>query len=292
MSSRILYGKPVADDIKRKLKLQIEKLAEHNVIPSLSVILIGEDPASLVYDNTKHKTFLKFNCKSKIYKFNQEIKEEEIIKLIYNLNNDILVHGILVQLPLPKHINYNNIINAISPDKDVDGLNPYNLGRLLSGNPNFIPCTPNGCLNLLKYYEIPVENKHIVIIGRSNIVGKPLMALLSQKFKIGNATVTICHTGTKNIEKHTILADIIIAAVGQPELINSTMIKDGVHIIDVGVNRVKDKSCKTGYRLVGDIDFEDVIDKVKSITPVPGGVGPLTISMLLYNTVFSAKKII
>jgi len=292
MSSRILYGKPVADDIKRKLKLQIEKLAEHNVIPSLSVILIGEDPASLVYVNTKHKTFLKFNCKSKIYKFNQEIKEEEIIKLIYNLNNDILVHGILVQLPLPKHINYNNIINAISPDKDVDGLNPYNLGRLLSGNPNFIPCTPNGCLNLLKYYEIPVENKHIVIIGRSNIVGKPLMALLSQKFKIGNATVTICHTGTKNIEKHTILADIIIAAVGQPELINSTMIKDGVHIIDVGVNRVKDKSCKTGYRLVGDIDFEDVIDKVKSITPVPGGVGPLTISMLLYNTVFSAKKII
>jgi len=289
MRTKILYGKPVADAIRKKLKLEISKLFKKKIIPNLSVILIGENPASKIYVNTKHRTFLKYNCKSVIYKFEDSTNEKEIIELIKDLNEDNCVHGILVQLPIPKHINFQNIINKINPIKDVDGLHPYNLGCILSGKPNFIPCTPNGCIQLLDYYNITVKNKHVVIIGRSNIVGKPLMALLSQRFKIGNATVTICHTGTKDIKQFTLIADILVVAAGKDNLINSSMIKKGVHIIDVGINRIKNQSDK-GYSIIGDVNYQDVLSTAKSITPVPGGIGPLTITMLLNNTVQAAKK--
>jgi methylenetetrahydrofolate dehydrogenase (NADP+)/methenyltetrahydrofolate cyclohydrolase len=207
------------------------------------------------------------------------------------LNVNAKFHGILVQLPLPKHINSRNILLNISPEKDVDGFHPINLGNLLAGSPEFIPCTPNGVIEILKYYNIPVSGKHVVIVGRSNIVGKPMFALLSQKFKIGNATVTICHTGTHDLRVHTKQADIIIAAAGIPHLITGDMISEGVDIIDVGINRVNDDSEK-GYHLTGDVDFDSIFGIANSITPVPGGVGPMTITMLLANTIQSAKNLI
>jgi methylenetetrahydrofolate dehydrogenase (NADP+)/methenyltetrahydrofolate cyclohydrolase len=200
-------------------------------------------------------------------------------------------HGILLQLPLPNHINARNVLLKIDPKKDVDGFHPINLGNLLTGSPEFIPCTPNGVIEILKYYNIPVSGKHAVIVGRSNIVGKPMFALLSQKFETGNATVTICHTGTHDLKAHTRQADIIIAAAGIPHLITGDMISEGVDIIDVGINRVNDDSEK-GYHLVGDVDFDSIFGIANSITPVPGGVGPMTITMLLANTIQAAKNLI
>jgi methylenetetrahydrofolate dehydrogenase (NADP+)/methenyltetrahydrofolate cyclohydrolase len=215
--------------------------------------------------------------------------QQEIIDLINKLNENDEIHGILIQLPLPKTFDSKKILNSVLPEKDVDGFHPFNLGSLLEGNPTFIPCTPNGVLEILKFYDIPVAGCHVVIVGRSNIVGKPLFALLAQKFEIGNATVTLCHTGTKDLKKHTLEADILIAAVGSPEMINKNMVKKGVNIIDVGINRVDDDS-ERGYHLVGDVDTASMIGIAKSITPVPGGVGPMTITMLLHNTVVSAEK--
>jgi methylenetetrahydrofolate dehydrogenase (NADP+)/methenyltetrahydrofolate cyclohydrolase len=203
------------------------------------------------------------------------------------LDNNI--HGVLIQLPLPKHLNEEAVLNAINPNKDVDGFHPINMGKLLIGLPDFVPCTPQGCLEILKYYNISVQSKHVVIIGRSNIVGKPLMALLSQKFEVGNATVTICHTGTDDISYYTKQADIIIVAIGKALFLTSDMIKKNVDIIDVGINRIENDSEK-GYKIVGDVDYDDVIDKASSITPVPGGVGPMTITMLLNNTVIAAER--
>ena len=286
----ILHGKIVADSIKEKLSHEIVDLLNQNIVPKLVAIIVGNDPASEIYVNSKHKTFKKFNCNSEVYKFESNIKDLELIDFIERLNKDKTVHGILVQLPLPKTINSEKVLNSINPDKDVDGFHPINMGLLLKGNPCYVPCTPLGCIEILKYYKINVQSKHIVIVGRSNIVGKPLMNLLSRKHAIGNATVTICHTGTKDISQFTKIADIIIAAVGKPNLINKEMIKEGVDIIDVGINRVPDNS-KKGYKIVGDVDFNDVIGKANSITPVPGGVGLMTITMLLYNTVKSAKNI-
>jgi len=286
----ILHGKIVADSIKEKLSHEIADLLNRNIIPKLAAIIVGNDPASEIYVNSKHKTFKKFNCNSEVYKFDSNIKDLELIDFIERLNKDKTVHGILVQLPLPKTINSEKVLNSINPGKDVDGFHPINMGLLLKGNPCYVPCTPLGCIEILKYYKINVQSKHIVIVGRSNIVGKPLMNLLSRKHAIGNATVTICHTGTKDISQFTKIADIIIAAVGKPNLINKKMIKPGVDIIDVGINRIADNS-KKGYKIVGDVDFNDVIGKANSITPVPGGVGLMTITMLLYNTVKSAKNI-
>ena len=209
--------------------------------------------------------------------------------LIDKLNNDSRIHGILVQLPLPNHLDSKKILNKVKPSKDVDGFHPLNLGSLFEGNPNFIPCTPNGIIQILDYYKIETSGKHVVVIGRSNIVGKPMFALLAQKFKVGNATVTMCHTGTKDTSYYTKQADIVIAAVGVPEMLNSDMIKEGACLIDVGINRIEDNSSNKGYRLVGDIDIKSVMGKASSITPVPGGVGPMTITMLLYNTVLAAQ---
>ena len=288
MSCKVLYGKPVSEHIKSELKLKIDELSNIGIIPKLSVILIGDNPASKIYVNSKHKTFINMNCKSEIHNLDKNVTEDEVIKLIDTLNNNPDVHGILIQLPAPPHLNEENIIRAINPLKDVDGLHPMNLGKLFQGKPSFIPCTPYGCLKILEYYEIETVSKNIVIIGRSNLVGKPLFGLLSQKFQIGNATVTLCHTRTKNLDSYTQKADIIIAAVGVPKLIKKSMIKKGAHIIDVGINRIDDASREKGYRVVGDVDFDDVLGKAASVTPVPGGVGVMTVTMLLSNTVQAA----
>ena len=289
MDTLILKGLPVSLNIKKKLSKKINELKEKDIIPFLAVILVGNNPASEIYVKSKQNTFIKNNCKSKIFNFKKDILEVDLIKFIKELNNNKNIHGILIQLPLPKHLNEQSILKKVSPNKDVDGFNPFNLGYLLGGAPKFIPCTPYGCLKILEYYNIDVQSKHVVIIGRSNIVGKPLMALLSQKFDIGNATVTICHTGTKNITYFSKQADILIVAIGKANYLTKDMVKKGVHIIDVGINRIKDNSQK-GYSIVGDVDYINMLGKAQSITPVPGGVGPMTVTMLLYNTVQAARE--
>ena len=289
METLLLKGKPVLDSIKAALVPRVENLKESDIVPQLAAILVGDDPASHVYVRNKSKAFKRLNCKSKTYKLPADTTEQDLLELIDSLNKDIEIHGILVQLPLPKHLDSKKILNSVSPKKDVDGFHPENLGLLLEGSPNFIPCTPSGVIEILKYYNIPVSGRHAVIIGRSNIVGKPMFALLAQKFETGNATVTICHTGTKDIAFHTKQADIIIAAVGSPNMVTGDMIKNGVDIIDVGINRVDDDSEK-GYKLLGDVDINSVMGKANSVTPVPGGVGPMTITMLLVNTIKSAEK--
>jgi len=287
-NKKLLLGKVVAKNIKNKLQEDIKKLYSFGIIPKLAAVLVGEDPASKIYVNTKHKTFLKYGCSSEIYHLKENSEEKEIITLLDDLNNDEHIHGILVQFPLPHHLDSNKIISFINPEKDVDGLHPLNLGYLMQGNPKFIPCTPLGCIEILQHYNIDVDSKNVVIIGRSNLVGKPLFSLLSQKFKVGNGTVTLCHSATKNLKIFTENADIIIVAVGYPKIITEDMVKSNSIIIDVGINRIDDDSEK-GYHIVGDVDFDNIMHKVSHITPVPGGVGPMTITMLLNNTVLSAK---
>ena len=284
-----MLGKEVSGKIKSLLLEDVKKLKNIGIVPKLAAVLVGDDPASKIYVNSKKKTFIKMNCLSDVYHLDKNIKESELINKIIDLNNDDDVHGILLQCPLPKHLSEDKIISYINPDKDVDGLHPINLGLLMQGKPNFIPCTPLGCIEILKYYNIDVESKNIVIIGRSNLVGKPLFALLSQKFKIGNATVTLCHSKSRNIDFYTKNADIIIVAIGSPKFLKSNMVKKNAIIIDVGINRVNDNSDK-GYHIVGDADFDNLNNKVGYITPVPGGVGPMTITMLLHNTINSAKS--
>ena len=291
METKLLKGKPVSDHLKSRLSKKISNLKDDGVIPGLAAVLVGDDPASHVYVRSKSKVFESNNCFSKTYKMPNDSSETQILDLIDKLNNDSKIHGILVQLPLPNHLDSKKILNKVSPSKDVDGFHPLNLGSLFEGNPNFIPCTPNGIIQILDYYAIETSGRHVVVIGRSNIVGKPMFGLLAQKFKIGNATVTMCHTGTKDISTFTKQADIVIAAVGVPEMLTSDMIKDGACLIDVGINRVDDQNSEKGYKLVGDIDIKSVIGKASSVTPVPGGVGPMTITMLLYNTVLAAQLI-
>ena len=284
-----MLGKEVSGKIKSLLLEDVKKLKNIGIVPKLAAVLVGDDPASKIYVNSKKKTFIKMNCLSDVYHLDKNINESELINKIIDLNNDDDIHGILLQCPLPKHLSEDKIISYINPDKDVDGLHPINLGLLMQGKPNFIPCTPLGCIEILKYYNIDVESKNIVIIGRSNLVGKPLFALLSQKFKIGNATVTLCHSKSRNIDFYTKNADIIIVAIGSPKFLKSNMVKKNAIIIDVGINRVNDNSDK-GYHIVGDADFDNLNNKVGYITPVPGGVGPMTITMLLHNTINSAKS--
>ena len=290
MDTKILFGKAVSIHIKEKLSKDIACLKEKNIIPGLAAIIIGDDPASKVYVRNKSKTFKSNGCYSETFSLPTDTSEKDLLDLIDKLNNDKKFHGILVQLPLPCHINSKNILNHVSPDKDVDGFHPLNLGHLLEGEPSFIPCTPNGIIKMLEFYNIKTAGKHAVIIGRSNIVGKPMFALLGQKFKVGNATVTMCHTGTDDISYYTKQADIVIAAVGVPGMLKGDMIKEGACLIDVGINRVDDLDSEKGYKLVGDIDAKSVMNKASSLSPVPGGVGPMTITMLLYNTVNSALK--
>ena len=289
MGTLLLKGKPVSDSIRLSLEPRVQSLKETGIVPKLAAIIVGYDPASQVYVRNKARAFEKLNCKSQTYGLDSDSSEEDVLTLIETLNDDPTIHGILVQLPLPNHLDAKTILHSVSPEKDVDGFHPENLGLLLEGNPNFIPCTPHGVLEILRHYDIPVSGSHAVIVGRSNIVGKPMFALLAQKFEMGNATVTICHTGTKDLSTHTKQADIIIAAAGSPNMITGDMIKEGVDIIDVGINRVEDDS-KKGYKLLGDVNTESVMGIANSVTPVPGGVGPMTITMLLVNTVKSAEK--
>ena len=292
MSAQLIDGKSISADIRNELKHRIADLNKRGVIPGLGVILVGDDPASKSYVAAKERACESIGIYSDDNRYSSKIKENDLLDKIESLNNDPKIHGILVQLPLPSHINSTLVLNAITPDKDVDGFHPVNVGKMMIGEDSFLPCTPHGIIQLLKRCNIETKGKHAVVIGRSNIVGKPIANMLFQKNMDTNATVTICHTSTNNLKDFTRNADIIIAASGQPNTLTSDMVKPGVVIIDVGVNRVEDLSKKNGFRLVGDVDFNGLFDIASAITPVPGGVGPMTITMLLYNTVKSAEKLI
>ncbi len=280
---KLLKGKPVAEHIYQKVTAGLQVLKAQNVLPKLSVILVGNDPASKVYVARKEKTSKKLGMDSETIYLPEETSEQELLLLISKLNNNPQVHGILVQLPLPKHIDEEKVILHIHPDKDVDCFHPRNVGLLVSGRPYVLPCTPAGIMEILQYYDVHVQGKHAVVIGRSNIVGKPMANLLLQKNERANATVTVVHSRTQNLAEHTRRADILIAAMGQPKFVTASMVKEGAVVIDVGISRV-DADNEKGYALVGDVDFDEVLPKVGAITPVPGGVGPMTIAMLMFNT--------
>jgi len=289
--ARILSGKELATKMRQEMQLELTKLKdEHTLVPALSVILVGDDPGSISYVKGKEKACAEVGINVKKYKFDADYPEASLLNLISDLNQDPTVHGILVQLPLPKHINEEKVLFAIDPEKDVDGFHPVNVGRLMIGAPAYIPGTPHGIQQLLLRNNISISGKHVVIVGRSNIVGKPLALLLVQKKPGANATITICHTGTKNMADFTRLADILVVAAGRAHTVNAEMIKDGAVVIDVGVNRVEDSTKKSGYRLIGDVEFDEVSAKASAISPVPGGVGPMTITMLLHNVIHAAKR--
>ena len=287
----IIDGKTVRDSLLKTLKEEIKDLTNENGrAPGLAVILVGGDPASSIYVSSKHKTCIEIGIESFQHYLAADVGEAALISLIQDLNSDEKVDGILLQVPLPKGYNEDAILSLISPDKDVDGFHPYNVGRLLLGNPTFQSCTPYGVCKLLEAYTIETAGKHVVIVGRSNIVGKPLAAMLVQKSNPGNATVTICHSRSSNLKEMTLQADILVAAIGQPEFITSDMVKEGAVVIDVGINRVTDESLPRGYKVGGDVEFVGVSKKASAITPVPGGVGVMTIAMLMQNTVNSFKQ--
>jgi methylenetetrahydrofolate dehydrogenase (NADP+)/methenyltetrahydrofolate cyclohydrolase len=290
MTARIIDGAKIAADMRAELKEHVAELKKKGIVPGLGVILVGQDPASKSYVTAKERACAEIGIYSDDNRLPAQTSGNDLITLIKKMNADPKINGILVQLPLPKHLNEAQVLMTISPDKDVDGFHPTNVGRMVVGEKAFLPCTPHGVIQLLIRSSVTIDGSHVVIVGRSNIVGKPLANMLIQKSPTGNATVTICHTRTKNLAFHTKQADIVIAAAGRPNTITADMIKPGAVVIDVGVNRVDDETKKSGYRLVGDVDFENVKEKASLITPVPGGVGPMTITMLLYNTVESAKR--
>ena len=272
-------GKEVSAAVRESIKNEVSALKEQGRVPGLAVIIVGNDPASRVYVNNKKKGCEQVGMNSFEYAMPEETTTEELLALIEKLNNDSSVHGILCQLPVPKHIDEERVLNAISPDKDVDAFHPVNCGKVMTGDYRFAPCTPAGMVEMLKYYNIDIAGKHCVIIGRSNIVGKP-MAMLMLKH---NATVTVCHSRTQNLAEIAKQADILVAAVGRPKFVTADMVKDGAVVLDVGINRMEDG------KLCGDVDFDAVCEKTSYITPVPGGVGPMTITMLLKNTLEAAK---
>jgi methylenetetrahydrofolate dehydrogenase (NADP+)/methenyltetrahydrofolate cyclohydrolase len=276
---KLIDGRKVANAIKESLYEEIKQLKDKEIVPGLAVVIVGQDPASMSYVKSKEKTCIKLGMHSERYDLEDTVEESVLLDLIHSLNEKESIHGILVQLPLPKHIDERKIIEAIDPKKDVDGFHPINVGKLFSGLEGVKPCTPFGIIKLLEYYNIDVTGMNAVILGRSNIVGKPAAALLLQK----NATVTVCHSRTKDLEVRLKEADLVVAAIGKPLFVKEHMIKEGAVVIDVGINRL-DQS------LVGDVDFNKVKDKASYLTPVPGGVGPMTIAMLMYNTVEACKK--
>ncbi len=290
MKTRIIDGKKISTTILKELRKEIDALRRRNLVPGLAVVLVGNDPASEVYVRSKRKTCADLGIRSFSHDLPASCTEKRLLKLIEKLNADPEVHGILVQMPLPNPISEKRILEAILPEKDVDGFHPVNVGRLLNGEKCFVSCTPAGCHALLLRSKISPAGKHVVIVGRSNIVGKPLAALLMQKAEGANATVTVCHSRTRNIAAHTRQADILVAAIGVPEFVKPRMIREGAVVIDVGVNRIPDATRKSGYRLVGDVAFASVSKKAGAITPVPGGVGPMTIAMLMKNTVEAARN--
>jgi len=290
MAAEIIDGKLIASEIRAELKKDVVGLKEKGITPGLGVILVGADPASKSYVTAKERACDELGLYSENIKLPAETTEIELLKLIDEMNNNPKIDGILVQLPLPKHIDTDKIIMSILPSKDVDGFHPVSIGKMLMGKDTFLPCTPHGIIKLLLHSKVVVEGANVVVVGRSNIVGKPVANLLLNKSEGGNATVTVCHSRTKNMAEITKQADILIAAIGKPEFITADMIKDGAVVIDVGVNRVDDSTKKRGYRLVGDVEYKTAIEKASKITPVPGGVGPMTITMLMYNTVESARN--
>ena len=290
-TSKVLSGKDTAVAVYASFKNRLDILSEKGIIPGLCVILVGDDPASQIYVKTKSKKLQSLGLRSKNIYLNNDVSQNELIQTINGLNQDSNYHGILVQMPLPSHIDSQLIINSIDSTKDVDGFHPENVGWLSIGKPRFIPCTPKGIMKIFKHYNIELSGKDIVVIGRSNIVGRPMSILVSSNGEWSNGTCTICHSRTKNLEQYTRNADVVISAIGKPNYLKADMIKEGSIIIDVGINRVEAENDK-GYKIIGDVDYNSVIDKVSFITPVPGGVGPMTIAMLVENTIEAAEQYI
>lgn len=287
-SSKVLSGLDTAATVYESFNDRIKVLSTKGVIPGLCVVLVGEDPASQIYVRTKSKKLKSLGLISETIRLDADVTEQKLLSIIEDLNANSKFHGILVQMPLPEHINSQNVINSINPAKDVDGFHPENVGWLSIGKPRFIPCTPKGIMRIFSHYNIDLTGKDIVVIGRSNIVGRPMSILVSSNN--ANGTCTICHSRTKNINDYSRNADIIISAIGVPNFLTSEMIKEDSIIIDVGINRI-DSDNEKGYKIVGDADYDSVFDKVSKITPVPGGVGPMTIAMLVENTIEAAENI-
>lgn len=289
MAAKIISGAEIASSIREEIKTETIKLKEeHNIAPGLVTIIVGKNPASVSYVTAKQKTAKELGFYSVQEDVDEGVSETELLNLVAKYNNDHQIHGILVQLPLPSHINETKILYAIDPDKDVDGFHPVNLGRLVIGEARFYPCTPYGIQQMLVRTGVPVDGAEVVVVGRSNIVGKPIAMMLVQKAKGANATVTMCHTATKDLAAHTRRADILIVAAGRPKAITADMVKEGAVVIDVGVNRIG-MTPEGKAKLCGDVDFEAIKEKVSAITPVPGGVGPMTITMLMLNTLKAAQ---
>jgi len=280
MTAQIISGKELSQQKREEMKKEVEWLKSKGITPGLAVIIVGNDPASQTYVRGKQRACEEIGIHSVLIEMEESTSEEELLAKIDELNQDDSIHGILVQLPLPKQINEQAVIEKISPDKDVDGFHPVNIGRMMTGQDCFLPCTPHGIIELVKSKQIEIEGKHVVVVGRSNIVGKPV----GQLFLKENATVTYCHSKTRNLENYTSQADILVVAAGRKHLISSEHVKEGAAVIDVGIHRLDNG------KLTGDVDFESVKEKAAYITPVPGGVGPMTITMLLYNTILAAKK--
>jgi len=289
-SLKIIDGKQLAANLRKEIADGVSRLkADKGVTPGLAVILVGENPASVSYVTAKEKACAESGMLSREIRLPAEISEAELVAIVKKLNDDTAIHGILVQLPLPKHISEKAVINSIAPEKDVDGFTPVNVGRMMIGEECFLPCTPHGIIKLIEFSGMDIRGKHAVVIGRSNIVGKPVAALLARRET--NATVTLCHTGTPDVSHFTKDADIVVVAAGHPNTLTGDMLKPGAVVIDVGVNRIPDATRPKGFRLVGDADFESCEKVAGAITPVPGGVGPMTITMLLWNTLESARRV-
>jgi methylenetetrahydrofolate dehydrogenase (NADP+)/methenyltetrahydrofolate cyclohydrolase len=289
----LIDGKKISLELQSEIAVEVKELiANGKKQPHLAAILVGDDPASQTYVNSKVKACDNVGFKSTLVRFESSVTEQTLLAKIEELNNNVDIDGYIIQLPLPRHISEQKMIEAIHPNKDVDGFHPVNVGRLVLNLPTYISATPFGIIQLLERYDIPTDGKHCVVIGRSHIVGSPMSILMSKNTKVGNCTVTLCHSHTKNLKEHTLSADIIIAAIGKPNFLTADMVKQGAVIIDVGINRVDDESLPKGFKLVGDVNFAEVSEKASFITPVPGGVGPMTIASLLKNTLIAAKKLV
>ena len=288
METSILSGLEASKALYSSLESRIIDLKDHGIIPGLAAVLVGNNPASEIYVNNKTKKFESLGLKTDVFRLEEKVSEDELLSLIARLNNDADFHGILVQLPLPKHIDSEKVLNAIIPTKDVDGFHPENAGLLSIGKPRFIPCTPKGIMFILKHFNIDLNGKHVVVIGRSNIVGRPISILASLK-ELGNATVTLCHSGTKDLKFFSKQADILVAALGSPQFVDSSYIKEGACLVDVGINRIE---VDGKSKIVGDVNQDSVTGIASSLTPVPKGIGPMTIAMLVENTVLSAELLL
>jgi methylenetetrahydrofolate dehydrogenase (NADP+)/methenyltetrahydrofolate cyclohydrolase len=288
METSILSGLEASKALYSSLESRISHLKDRGIIPGLAAVLVGNNPASEIYVKNKTKKFESLRLKTDVFRLEETVSEDELLSLISKLNGDSEFHGILVQLPLPKHIDSEKVLNAIIPTKDVDGFHPENAGLLSIGKPRFVPCTPKGIMFILKHFNIDLNGKHVVVIGRSNIVGRPISILASLK-ELGNATVTLCHSGTKDLKYFSKQADVLIAALGSPEFVDSSYIKEGACLVDVGINRIE---IDGKSKIVGDVNQESVTGIASSLTPVPKGVGPMTIAMLIENTVLSAELLL